>query len=373
MDILAAIDSFKGSASSFELNQAFLDGWLTDGKKTNVPIADGGEGTAEALYHSLGGVWKKNEGIDLLFRKHESRYLLTDWREKKIAVIESAEVIGIDLLDKPTNQTIRLASSYALGELIKAVLAEKPEQIIITLGGSGCSDGGLGLLQSLGASLEGVTEGNPLLSVEEVHLNNCQEIFAGIEVIIAADVTSPYSGKKGAARQFGRQKGGTEETLGFLDQQAKKIADQIKRETTIDLDEIPGSGAAGGIGGALFLLGAQMRSGFELVSQMIGLEEQVKQADIVVTGEGRIDEQTIHGKVPYGIAVLAKKYQKPIIAICGSREKELGELTCFLPVVFSIQLRPANLEEAMDHQRTLENTKVLAQTLSQLLSNDSLY
>ncbi|WP_368269698.1 glycerate kinase, partial [Enterococcus faecium] len=145
MDILAAIDSFKGSASSFELNQAVLNGWEDrKGRKINVPIADGGENTAEAIYYALGGTWRTIDGMDLLFRQRKISYLLTNWQGKNTAVIESAQVLGLDLLDKPTDQTIRLASSYALGELIKDTLLQEVEQIIVTLGGSGCSDGGLG-------------------------------------------------------------------------------------------------------------------------------------------------------------------------------------------------------------------------------------
>lgn len=368
MNVLAAIDSFKGSASSVELNQAVLNGWMTNGKKSNQPIADGGEGTTEAIYHTLGGEWKKVQGMDLLFRQKESRYLVTMYNHKKIAIIESAEVVGIDLLSKPTDQTIRLASSFGLGELIKDAIKQQPDEIIIALGGSGCSDGGLGLLQSLGATLVGVTEGNPLLSVKELDLHTLMPITT--KLTIASDVTSPYTGELGAALLFGTQKGGTPDTLAFLDQQAKSIVDQIKTSQSIDLDDLPGSGAAGGIGGALFLLGATMQSGFQLVAELVGLEEQVKEADIIVTGEGRIDQQTIHGKVPYGVALLAKKHHKKIIGICGSREKELGELTRFLPSIFSIQFGPITLAEAMDPHETLEKVQLLSTALSHLFTNE---
>lgn len=134
MDILAAIDSFKGSASSFELNQAVLNGWEDrKGRKINVPIADGGENTAEAIYYALRGTWRTIDGMDLLFRQRKISYLLTTWQGKNTAVIESAQALGLDLLDKPTDQTIRLASSYALGELIKDALLQEVEQIIVTL------------------------------------------------------------------------------------------------------------------------------------------------------------------------------------------------------------------------------------------------
>lgn len=371
MDIVAAIDSFKGSATSLELNQAVLDAWQSaEGKRVNLPVADGGEGTAEVIHHALGGTWRQLEGIDLLFRKKICRYLLTSYQGKKIAVIESTEVIGIDLLIQPTDQTIRLASSSGLGELVKDAQNQDVDQIIVTLGGSGCSDGGLGLLQSLGARLEGITEGNPLLSTKKIDLRNLQEDFGEVELLIAADVTSPYTGAQGAARLFGKQKGGSPETLAFLDAQAVRLANQLATDYGIDLDRLSGSGAAGGIGGALLLLGAKMASGFTVVSQLIGLEEQIKKSDLVITGEGRIDQQTIHGKVPYGVARLAKKYGKTIIALCGSREKDLGELTRFLPSVFSIQLGPISLEEAMGHEETLTKVSILSENLSRLVENE---
>ncbi len=144
--------------------------------------------------------------MDLLFRQRKISYLLTTWQGKNTAVIESAQALELDLLDKPTDQTIRLASSYALGELIKDALLQEVEQIIVTLGGSGCSDGGLGLLQSLGASLEGYTEGNPLLSTKKLHFDRRNVLVSKVKLIIAADVTNPYTGQQGAAWQFGRQK-----------------------------------------------------------------------------------------------------------------------------------------------------------------------
>ncbi|WP_206854016.1 glycerate kinase [Candidatus Enterococcus mangumiae] len=362
MKLLAAIDSFKGSATSKELNQAVLEGWGEAEQKINQPIADGGEGTAEAIYATLGGEWRTLSCPDLLFRKKECRYLLTQKENRKLAIIESTEVIGLDLLTRPTDQTIRLASSFGLGELIKDALNQFVDEIIVTLGGSGCSDGGLGLLQSLGAKLNGVTEGNPLLTIKELDLSQLMKIDQ--TVTIAADVTNPYTGEQGATQMFGKQKGGSPETLACLEEQAEKIVEQIKTKTAIDLNQLAGSGAAGGIGGALAIVGAEMKSGFTLVSELVDLEAKIKESELIVTGEGRIDQQTIHGKVPYGVALLAKKHGKKIVAICGSREKELGELASVLPSVFSIQTGPISLEKALDHQETLESARLLSQAIS---------
>lgn len=350
MTILAAIDSFKGSASSFELNQAALNGWFSKkGEKINRPIADGGEGTAEAIYHALGGQWRVIEGVDLLFRKVSCRYLLTVYAGKRLAVIESTEVISLDLLKEPTDQTIRSASSFGLGELLKDALTQEVDQVIVTLGGSGCSDGGLGLLQSLGAKLVGATEGNPLLTTKRIEWGKSREKFKKVQLLVAADVTSFYSGPQGAAQIYGKQKGGTKTTLAFLDKQATNLTEQIKQTTNIDLNAV---------------------SGFSLVAQLIGLEEAIKQADLVITGEGRIDQQTINGKVPYGVAKLAKKHGKKVIALCGSREKNLGRLDEFLPSVFSIQLGPIELKKALNRQETLEKVAIMTHNLSRLVEDD---
>lgn len=364
MKLLAAIDSFKGSASSIELNQAALQGCGEAEQTVNQPIADGGEGTAEVIYATLGGKWRTLFCPDLLFREKACRYLLTQKKNRKLAIIESTEVIGLDLLTEPTDQTIRLASSFGLGELIKDALDQQVDEVIVTLGGSGCSDGGLGLLQSLGAKLNGVTEGNPLLSIETIDVSQLERIEQ--RLTIAADVTSPYTGKQGATQLFGKQKGGSPETLAFLEAQAEKVVEQIKESTAIDLNKLAGSGAAGGIGGALAIVGATMKAGFMTVSELVDLEDKIKSADIVITGEGRIDQQTIHGKVPYGVASLAKKHNKKVVAFCGSREKDLGELTTILPSVFSIQTGPTSLDKALDHQETLENVRLLSQAISGL-------
>ncbi len=208
---------------------------------------------------------------------------------------------------------------------MKDALTQEVDQVIVTLGGSGCSDGGLGLLQSLGAKLVGATEGNPLLTTKRIEWGKSREKFKKVQLLVAADVTSFYSGPQGAAQIYGKQKGGTKTTLAFLDKQATNLTEQIKQTTNIDLNAVSGSGAAGGIGGALLLLGGKMVSGFSLVAQLIGLEEAIKQADLVITGEGRIDQQTINGKVPYGVAKLAKKHGKKLLRYVAVAKKILDD------------------------------------------------
>ncbi|MFV0560757.1 MAG: glycerate kinase [Enterococcus sp.] len=366
MRIVAAIDSFKGSATSEELNQAVVDQAQKQGcTAINAPIADGGEGSMEAIHAAIGGSYRTIEVPDLLFRKCEVSYLLTQWESQRIAVIESAKIIGLDLLEEPNESTVRKASSFGLGEVIKDALGQSAQIIIVTLGGSGSSDGGLGLLQSFGAKLEGSEEGNPLLSVHSIdsHLIHKPK---DVQLIVAADVTSPYIGEKGAFHLFGRQKGASDSTIKLFEQQAKKISKQLKQQSGLDLATTAGAGAAGGLGGALMLLGAKMQPGFSLVSKLTNLEENIQQSDLVITGEGRLDRQTLQGKVPYGVARLAQKYHKPVVAVCGSCETELGELSQVLTANFCIQNGPVTLQEAMEKEQTLLNIQATCKNIFSL-------
>lgn len=369
MKVLAAIDSFKGSASSKELNQAVLEGLTClDVVGINVPVADGGEGTMAAVYEAIGGNYREINVVDLVLRPHRAEYLIIEWLGKKTALIESAEVLGINLV-QPSDATIRQATSYGLGLLVQDALDQAVEQIIVTLGGSGTSDGGIGFLQALGATLvhnDSRQFGNPLLSTAEIDLATIDSRIKNATIIIAADVTNPYTGAEGAAHIFGPQKGGTQATLNELDRRAKHIATQVFADYGIDLNQIPGSGAAGGLGGALLLLGATMRPGFDLINQITDLEAKIRAADFIFTGEGRLDQQTVHGKVPSGVARLAHYYNKPVVALCGSRPENLGEMAELLTGAFSIQLGPQTLKEAMKKQNTLSQIRSLVPSIMQI-------
>lgn len=365
MKVLAAIDAFKGSATSEELNRAALEGFSSEWEKVNVPIADGGEGSIEAIYAAHGGNYQEVQSFGPLGEARRGTYLVTTILHEKVAFIEAAKIIGIQLL-KPTDQSVRKASSYGLGQLIKDAQNQNITKIYVTLGGSGTSDGGLGLLQSLGSTLVGYTSGNPLLSTDEIDVTAAKNTLQGVKLIALTDVNNPYSGKKGFAEVFAPQKGAKPDTVVLMDQAAEKLAKKIQQKMKIDVNKLPGSGAAGGLGAAIALVGGKLVSGFETISQLICLDELIQQADLIITGEGRLDTQTENGKVPYGIASLAKKYQLPVIALCGSRTENIGAMEELVLGAFSIQQGPISLKNAMQKEETLKNVQLTTHSLARV-------
>ena len=242
MKVVVAIDSFKGSATSAELNQAVKNGILAAFPKINVEtfeIADGGEGSVSALQSGLGGNLINVKTVDLMQHPMRASYLLID---ERLAVIEAAEVVGINKI-KPNEKTIQEATTFGLGALFLDAKKRGATEIILSLGGSGTSDGGLGLLEALEA-----------------------EDFSEIKITGLADVTNVYAGAEGYAKVFGKQKGGTAEILEQQDRAAQAFVQKIKKERKIDLQKIPGTGAAGGLGGALILLGGTLEPGFNKIA-----------------------------------------------------------------------------------------------------------
>ncbi|KAF1304596.1 glycerate kinase [Enterococcus saccharolyticus] len=364
MKVVAAIDSFKGCATSAEINQAVLSKlnpaiWQ---EKVNVPIADGGEGTIAAIQAALGGEEVRVESVDPLLRKIQGSYLLTTIENKKTAIIESATFIGIDLVEV-SDKTVRQATSYGLGVAVADAL-QKVEQIYVTLGGSATSDGGLGMLQALGGKIVPNTTGNLLLTVEDIDLREVREKFKHVSLHVLADVTNEYCGSRSFANVFARQKGASSQTIKKMEQQANKVLQLVEKQGY--LGNLSGTGAAGGLGGAFTWLGGNILSGFTTIQQLIGLETIIQDADLIFTGEGKLDAQTAQGKVPFGVANLAKKYHVPVIAVCGSRENYLGKMEELVLGAFSIQQGPISLEKAMEKQRTLSNLATLAKEVVQV-------
>lgn len=343
MEFVVAIDSFKGSASSHDLNQAVKSGIeqvLPEAKVHTFAIADGGEGTISAVEAGIGGVQIKVSTVDLLGRPIVAEYLMAG----DLAVIEAAKVVGIDKIT-PSEQTIQEASTFGLAQLFLDAKARGAHEILLSLGGTGTSDGGLGLLEGLGGSFEQLPD------------------FSGVKITGLADVTAVYAGENGYAKVFGQQKGGTPELLEQQDQKAQQVVQLIKKNQNIDLQKIAGTGAAGGLGGAIVLLGGQLVPGFEKIAALLEIEEVIKKADLVITGEGRMDFQTAQGKVPFGMAKLAAKYQVPTVAFVGSLGDNLGEMEELLLAAYSIQKGPGSLEKAMQKERTLENLEFLTKNV----------
>ena len=340
MKIVVAIDSFKGSVSSYELNTTVADvaqELLPEADLETFAISDGGEGTLDVLRGELGGELRSVRTVDLLGRSMEGTYLLVGHQ----AFIESASVVGLDKIF-PSPKTFEKASSYGLGTLICDAVKQGSEEIYVTLGGSGTSDGGFGLLESFGFDGKMLRFSFP-------------ENWEKVKLIGLTDVKNPYAGEKGFARVFGKQKGGNPEQLLLKDQAARDFVAFVKEESGLDLQSIPGTGAAGGLGAALVLLGGHLEPGFARIASIVGLEEAIADADLVITGEGRMDSQSRAGKVPYGVAQLAKKYGVPAIAVCGAIAEDADWIWDDFLSVFSIQTRVLPLEEAMDPEKTLAN------------------
>ncbi|MFC4652799.1 glycerate kinase [Lactococcus nasutitermitis] len=344
MKIVVAIDSYKGSASSSELNEAVKTGILSvapDCEVKTFAIADGGEGTIAALENGLDGKRIAVATVDLLECPITAEYLMLP---ENIAVIEATSVVGIDKII-PNAQTIQEATTRGLAELFLDAQKRGAREIVLSLGGTGTSDGGLGILKGLGGSVEKL----PLLK--------------NINLTALADVTNVYAGENGYAKVFGKQKGGTDEILAQQDKEAQKIAQFVKEKYKIDLQNIPGTGAAGGLGAAIVLLGGKIEPGFSKIAQLLNIEDEIKKANLVITGEGHMDFQTANGKVPFGMAELATKYNVPTIAFCGGLGEELGKMNDVLLASFSIQQSVLSLKEAMEKQRTLNNIEKLAKNV----------
>lgn len=353
MKILVAIDSFKGSVTSPELNTSVAQALLSVDKQLVIEtraIADGGEGSLVALSQTVAGRWHQVKTIDLLRRPIKVAY----YRHAKQAFIESASIIGIDKITS-NSVTYAQATSYGLGLAVKDAIQKGATQIEIMLGGTGTSDGGKGFLESLNYDF---MTGRSYLDT----------LASPVTLLGLTDVTNPYHGPQGFAAVFGPQKGGSLSQIEETDQIASNFAKKVFCQTTIDLQTIPGSGAAGGLGGAIVLLGGTLTSGFSRIAELLNLDNSLQSCDLVITGEGCLDTQSQSGKVPVAIARMAKKYQVPTIALCGSVKIETGLAAEDFLAVFSIQQQPISLETAIDKTTTLSNIKILAANLMLLIA-----
>ncbi|HER5588211.1 TPA: glycerate kinase [Streptococcus pyogenes] len=353
MKILVAIDSFKGSVTSPELNTSVAQALLSVDKQLVIEtraIADGGEGSLVALSQTVAGRWHQVKTIDLLRRPIKVAY----YRHAKQAFIESASIIGIDKITS-NSVTYAQATSYGLGLAVKDAIQKGATQIEIMLGGTGTSDGGKGFLESLNYDF---MTGRSYLDT----------LASPVTLLGLTDVTNPYHGPQGFAAVFGLQKGGSLSQIEETDQIASNFAKKVFCQTTIDLQTIPGSGAAGGLGGAIVLLGGTLTSGFSRIAELLNLDNSLQSCDLVITGEGCLDTQSQSGKVPVAIARMAKKYQVPTIALCGSVKIETGLAAEDFLAVFSIQQQPISLEAAIDKTTTLSNIKILAANLMLLIA-----
>ncbi|GGK80215.1 glycerate kinase [Ornithinimicrobium pekingense] len=331
--VVVAPDKFKGTLTGAEAAAAIADGVrrvVPDAVVTTVPLADGGEGTVDAVLAS-GGRERvvRVPGPD--GRPVSARFALT----RGTAVLEAAQACGLQLLT-PTAQTAVTAHSVGVGELVRAALAAGATRVVVGLGGVASTDGGAGMASALGARLLDSSGarlppgGGALADLAEVNLELLQEVVARATFVAATDVTNPLLGPDGAAAVYAPQKGAGPEQVAQLERGLTRWADLVEASFGNRTRDVPGAGAAGGLGwGLTTLLGAEVRPGADLVMELLGVEQALARADLVVTGEGRMDRQTTFGKGPVALARAAKARGVPVLAIAGAVEDEVRHLDVF--------------------------------------------
>ena len=356
MKFVLAPDSFKESMSAKNAALAMEKGILTvfpDAECVLVPMADGGEGTVESLVSMTNGEMIKTEVLGPLGEKVVAEYGLLG--EGKTAVMEMASASGLELV-KPEQRDPLLTTTYGTGELIKHALDKGVTRILIGIGGSATNDGGAGMLQALGVSFKDENGeelpfgGGTLNRLYSIDLSGLDERVKTVKIDVACDVTNPLIGDNGASAIFGPQKGATLEIVELLDRNLAHFANVIKQQLGKDIAFTEGAGAAGGLGaGLMAFLNAHLKKGVELVIEYTGLEEQVKGADYVFTGEGSIDGQTLFGKTPYGVATIAKKHSVPVVAFAGRIGKGVEPLyDSGFNAIIGILKGVTSLEEALE-------------------------
>jgi len=324
MKIVIAPDSFKGSLTAVEVSDAIEQGMREIFPKAEIikiPMADGGEGTVQCLVNATGGEILKEKVTDPLGDKVLASYGILG--DKKTAVIEMAEASGLTLVPENKRNPL-ITTTYGTGQLIKAALDQGCRKMIIGIGGSATNDGGAGMVQALGAKLldkdgeEIGFGGGELKKVFRIDTKYLDNRLSNIKVLIASDVSNPLCGPNGASRIYGPQKGATPEIIEELDKSLAHFVKIIKRDLNKDVKDIPGAGAAGGLGASLMaFLNTELKPGIDIVIEIVKLERAIKDADLVITGEGKIDSQTIYGKAPIGVAKIAKKYNVPVVAVAA--------------------------------------------------------
>ncbi|MGV2988804.1 glycerate kinase [Vibrio sp. E150_011] len=355
MKIVIAPDSYKESLTAMEVAQAIENGFqkiFPDAEYIKLPMADGGEGTVQSLIDATGGELISVNVTGPLGAPVDGFLGLVG--DGSTAVIEMAAASGIHLVPADKRDPL-VTTSYGTGELIKAALDMGVRHIIVGIGGSATNDAGLGMAQALGAQLldsngnELGYGGGELSKLASIHTEDMDPRLGDIKLEIACDVDNPLCGHKGASAVFGPQKGATPAMVAILDANLSHYADVIKATNGKDVKHTPGAGAAGGLGAAfLGLFNASLRPGIQIVMDAVSLSDVVKDADLVITGEGRIDSQTIHGKTPVGVARTAKQTQVPVIAIAGSTAKDCHVVYDHgIDAVYSVVLGATDLPTAL--------------------------
>lgn len=362
MKVVIAIDSLKGSLISIEAGEAIKEGILKvcDAEVVVKPLADGGEGTVEALVTGMNGISQTVSVTGPLGETIECVYGILP--QSNTAIIEMAGAAGLTLVPDELRNPLK-TTTYGVGEVIKEAIKNGCRNFIIGIGGSATNDGGVGMLQALGfqfydKDMQPVGLGGKVLSEIRYIRTDCKlSVLDECNFKIACDVNNPLYGKNGAAYVYGPQKGATPEIIEELDLGLINYAKVVEKNLGLDMANIPGTGAAGGMGYAfLAFLNAKLESGIKIILEEIKLEEEIADADYVITGEGKLDFQTAMGKAPIGVAKLAKKYDKKVIAFAGSTTEDA--LKCNeegIDAYFSIVNAAMSLNAAMDKQVARKN------------------
>lgn len=324
LTIVLAPDSFKESMTAKEVCESMEAGIKRVNKDItciHVPMADGGEGTMQSLVDATYGKVYSLNVVGPLGDEIKAEYGILG--DGEIGILEMASASGIHLVPKEKRNPL-ITTSYGTGQLIKACLDKGVKKLLIGIGGSATNDGGAGVVQALGGRLldkdgnELDFGGGELKKLHKIDLTNFDKRLKDVKIEVACDVNNPLCGEKGASNVFGPQKGATPEMIDLLDDSLNHYANVIKEQIDKDVLNIPGAGAAGGLGaGLMAFLDGELKKGIEMVIEYSELEEKVKNSDMVWTGEGSIDFQTQYGKTPIGVAKIAKKYNKPVIALAG--------------------------------------------------------
>ena len=373
MKVVVAIDSFKGSLPSMEAGQAIAEGVKRVYQSAEVvvrPLADGGEGTVEALVEGMGGIFVTKEVTGPLGTKVEAVYGVIESKEdsSKTAIIEMSAAAGITLVPEESRNPMN-TTTYGVGELILDAIERGCRHFIVGIGGSATNDGGVGMLQALGYDFltrEGAAisyGGNGLRELASIEDANVHPKLKECTFKVACDVTNPLCGENGSSAIFGPQKGATPEMVQELDQLLLHYA-ELSKEINVNADRFyPGTGAAGGMGFAfLTYTNATLESGIQIVLTETKLEELIKTADFVVTGEGRLDGQTALGKAPIGVASLAKKHQKKVLAFAGAVTPDAKEcnqhgIDAFFPILRGIVTLKEAMNKEVAHQNMVETVE----------------
>ncbi len=373
MKIVIAPDSFKESLTALQVAQAIEIGFkkiFPDAEYIKVPMADGGEGTVQSLIDAWQGQSMVTEVTAPLGNK-----VLAEWglsADRKTAIIEMAAASGLHLVAENERNPL-ITGSYGTGELIKAALNFGVEKIILGIGGSATNDAGVGMLQALGATFLD-DEGKPLVAggaalkrLSKIDLSALDPRLATTQIEVACDVDNPLCGERGASAVFGPQKGATAAMIKELDAALSLFSQKVKQQLNKDIANIAGAGAAGGMGAGLQLLPkCRLKSGVDIILEATHLSKVVADADLVITGEGRMDSQTVYGKTPVGVAKTAKCFHKPVIAIVGCLRADYEVVyDAGIDAVFPIIRNLASLSDTLAQGR--ENLISTAQNVARTL------